>query len=334
MRIFSSAEYCLRVARRMSLMVLSAAVCRACDFCLICVPFGHYDEPEILPYANLLSCSIGADVKQIKRLLEEDDERKQKQQNTGYKYSWDQPIFNDKFEKRRLRVLNAIFVALERYGVKPSIRGREARELSIRVNDENVSFTLDASSQKPDRFNGAAISSRGTPTKLKLSILSWRSSSDFSKSWEDADSQPLEKQLDEIIVELIMSAEQFYRQKQQRHYEWLVERKADLIEEARKRKEEEERLERERLIRLENARVDRLLSDASSLRQAEEIRAYVESVRNMNKRQKPSIGTEDLEVWAEWAIKQADRIDHVASGRFLNSMNDSEETTEIEDGHF
>ena len=64
MRIFSSAEYCLRVARRMSLMVLSAAVCRACDFCLICVPFGHYDEPEILPYANLLSCPIGADVRQ------------------------------------------------------------------------------------------------------------------------------------------------------------------------------------------------------------------------------------------------------------------------------
>jgi hypothetical protein len=64
MRIFSSAEHRLRVALRMSLMVLSAPVCRACDFCLICVPFGHYDEPEILPYAIRLVCSIGADVKQ------------------------------------------------------------------------------------------------------------------------------------------------------------------------------------------------------------------------------------------------------------------------------
>ena len=49
----------------MSLMVLSAAVCRVCDFCLIFVPFGHYDEPEILSYAIPLICPIGADVRQI-----------------------------------------------------------------------------------------------------------------------------------------------------------------------------------------------------------------------------------------------------------------------------
>ena len=65
MRIFSSAEYCLRVARRMSLIALVAPVCRVCDFCLIFVPFGHYDEPEILPYAIPLFCPIGADVRQF-----------------------------------------------------------------------------------------------------------------------------------------------------------------------------------------------------------------------------------------------------------------------------
>ena len=46
------------------MMVLSAAVCRVCDFCLIFVPFGHYDEPEILSYAIPLICPIGADVRQ------------------------------------------------------------------------------------------------------------------------------------------------------------------------------------------------------------------------------------------------------------------------------
>jgi hypothetical protein len=35
------------------------------DFCLIFVPFGHYDEPEILSYAIPLICSIGADVRQV-----------------------------------------------------------------------------------------------------------------------------------------------------------------------------------------------------------------------------------------------------------------------------
>ena len=35
----------------MSLIVFSDAVWRVCDFCLILVPFGHHDEPEILRYA-------------------------------------------------------------------------------------------------------------------------------------------------------------------------------------------------------------------------------------------------------------------------------------------
>jgi len=65
MRIFSSAEYCLRVTRRMSLIALAAPVSRVCNSCLIFVPFGRYDEPETLSYEIRLVCSIGADVKQI-----------------------------------------------------------------------------------------------------------------------------------------------------------------------------------------------------------------------------------------------------------------------------
>jgi hypothetical protein len=33
------------------------------DFCLIFVPFGHYDEPEILPYENPSICPRGVDVR-------------------------------------------------------------------------------------------------------------------------------------------------------------------------------------------------------------------------------------------------------------------------------
>ena len=45
-------------------MASSIIVWRVCDFCLIIVPFGHYDEPEIFPYAIRLICPIGADVRQ------------------------------------------------------------------------------------------------------------------------------------------------------------------------------------------------------------------------------------------------------------------------------
>jgi hypothetical protein len=48
MRIFSSAEYCRRVWRRMSFSTCSAGALFDPDFCFIFAPCG-YDEPEILP---------------------------------------------------------------------------------------------------------------------------------------------------------------------------------------------------------------------------------------------------------------------------------------------
>jgi len=50
MRIFSSAEYCLRIRLRMSRTVCSTSDVDACDFCLTSGPFGPYGEPEILYY--------------------------------------------------------------------------------------------------------------------------------------------------------------------------------------------------------------------------------------------------------------------------------------------
>jgi hypothetical protein len=52
MRIFSSAEKCRRVARRMSLIASSTDCFSGPDFCLIFAPCG-YDDPEILLPENL-----------------------------------------------------------------------------------------------------------------------------------------------------------------------------------------------------------------------------------------------------------------------------------------
>ena len=59
MRIFSSAPYCLRVARRMSLTTLSAD--GFSDPAL-----KGYDEPEILPSSLSQFCLTGADAEQLR----------------------------------------------------------------------------------------------------------------------------------------------------------------------------------------------------------------------------------------------------------------------------
>jgi hypothetical protein len=65
MRIFSSAEKCRRVARRMSLIASSAGCSSGPDFCLIFAPCG-YDDPEILSSWKPLIRLNGADAGHFK----------------------------------------------------------------------------------------------------------------------------------------------------------------------------------------------------------------------------------------------------------------------------
>jgi hypothetical protein len=70
----------------------------------------------------------------IAKLLENDEVRRQKAATEKYVSSWDLPLFDPPFEKRRLRLINAIFTALERCGMKPWLRGKEARDLGVHIN--------------------------------------------------------------------------------------------------------------------------------------------------------------------------------------------------------
>lgn len=216
--------------------------------------------------------------------------------------------------------------------MKPTVQGGGGRNLSVRVNDTHVHYTLDATTQKNDPYRDASVETRGTSNKLRLQILSWGPSSGVHMSWEDTDKIKLEKHLDDIVIELIASGERQYRECQQRHYEWVAKRKAELIEEIRKREEEAKRKERERRIALEKARVDRLLGDATALRQAADIRTYVEAVRQRCSDEDNPVSADELEAWASWALTQADRLDPVRSGRFVQRMKDPEEPNEDENG--
>src|SRR3954454_12030228 len=68
MRIFSSAPYCLRVARRMSVTTCSAEAFCVPAFCLIFAPLKGYDEPEILPSQLSRFCLISADAGHCARI--------------------------------------------------------------------------------------------------------------------------------------------------------------------------------------------------------------------------------------------------------------------------
>lgn len=133
--------------------------------------------------------------------------------------------------------------------------------------------------------------------------------------------KPDEDHVDAIVVTLIVAGSLHYRRGELSRHAWLVERKAARLEELRKRREEEERRERERRIAEEKARIDRLLGEAAAFRQANDIRAYVQSVQTLNTSASNPVPDMTLAGWAAWALAQADRIDPVLSRAFLAGMD-------------
>jgi hypothetical protein len=256
----------------------------------------------------------------IERHLNEDEKRKEKQRASTYTFSWEAPIFDAPFERRRLRVLNAIFVATARAGAKCWTRGREAREIGITVGRQHVYLKLDAVTRQQRK----SPELKNNPDWLKVAILNGYGTDSERISWSDDEAEKIEDKLAAIATEIFVAAENQYRESCIYQYEWRAERRAQLIEEENKKKLEAERLERERKIKAEKDRIDRLLNEANLFRQAKDIRDYVSSVRIAC--QSSDIPLEALDQWCAWALGEAERIDPVASRSFLNDLPKTGET--------
>lgn len=245
----------------------------------------------------------------IERLLEADERRRQVA--LGNAYAWDKPIFDSPFEKRRLRVLNAISVALGHEDYKVSIGGREGRDLGVRIGGQYVSFALDGASRK--RSDSRAYHSQTLPQftpneKLKLEILNLDPIPDMQWTWADGD-QKIEAHLSDIVVCLILAGEIHFRRHRQTNYEWEVERLQELREKRRKEKEEAERQERLRLEREARERIRQLLQEANNWRRARDIRDYVATVQATAAGMASVRDANKISAWVSWALAEADRID-------------------------
>jgi len=264
----------------------------------------------------------------IAKLLRDDEARLQKTLASAYPSSWDKPKFDMAFERRRLKILNGLFTCLHHCGMKPSYGGKEARDLSVMVGNQRVSFSLDsvsAENQLQRERAGYSFDARGEHDKMYLALTNWRFPEKSCRSWQDGKGDALEKHMREIVTELIVAGEESYRQGLIQHREWMIKRKADLLEKKRQAEIEAERKRLERQARLEQRRIDHLLGQADALHRAGQIRAYVTTIRDVNKTAPQPMSDEELDSWAEWALAQADRIDPVASGSYRTRPAESGE---------
>jgi|GEM_PF-4470185 len=68
------------------------------------------------------------------------------------------------------------------------------------------------------------------------------------------------------------------------------------------------------------------MGEADDLTRAETIRTYVARVKEkISQDSSQNVQFEKIEAWSTWALNEADRIDPILSGRFLDPVTDPQE---------
>jgi len=271
----------------------------------------------------LRGCSAKATLQKphrdISKLLIADRERISAQEADEYTFSWDKAKFETIFEKKRLKILNGLFTLLEGLGMKCTQRGKEGRDIYIRVGTTDVGLSLDSPEYLDKNIHTYYRKEVPDGTPLHIKIGHHKELEGIQSLWEGGrlDSK---KCLKEIAFSIIIAAEIFHRNHALFVHKQTIKRKENAIENRRKRIEEAERQERERIRKLEEARVNHLLGLGEALAKAEKIRILIASMKAKQISGHLEVSSEEIEDWASWAMEQANKLDPIGSGKILESI--------------
>jgi hypothetical protein len=252
----------------------------------------------------------------IRRILDEEERKRGGAVGKSYVLSWEQPQFDSPFERRRLRVLSALFVGLSQMGCKPWVSGGPARSVGAVVGKQHVGFSLDHPKAKPNRHGEPQVHG-GKIDTLRFEIAC-RAPEGKSFTWQDSDSENLEHHLTDMVASVVLAGEIQYRSGRTSNYEWAMKRREEMRQLLARQRAEAEEAERRRVARHELNQRMTLMRQAKSWRMANDLRAFIASVVDGA----PSETSPDVEVWAKWGRDVADRMDPLAQpGQLLAKIS-------------
>ncbi len=248
----------------------------------------------------------------VAKLLRQDDERRAKSAGRTYVASWERVLYETPLQQRRLRLVSNIMMAAARcdcrgdLGERPEM-GHPQDGFTVIVGDQRVSFRVAPTETKTAVRGKTADQKAATALEVKVG----------SRVWENVHVSDAAT-IREIAIALILRGEEAHRERALSSHAWWLGRREEIIKRRKKEAEEAVRRERERLAELERKQVARLLAEAEALRNAQAIRAYVQEVKAAS----PRISPGELDAWVERALAQANRIDPVLNGAFLEGSID------------
>ena len=210
-------------------------------------------------------------------------------------------------ERRRLRILSALYIALEARGVRVVEREPRARDVALRHEHDEVGFELTeyvqqkrrplTDAERADSWNAQTkYRQERTPSgRLRGRIVAFGMSG-VPVLWTESEAQPFETLLSEVAAGVIAALAQAKARREQRE------------EDERRRREAraaEQRIEEARQAELPKKQA--LRNDAQNWREARYLRAYVSAVLAA----RPNDAS--MLAWSRWALACADELDPIAS---------------------
>ncbi|MEP0191929.1 MAG: hypothetical protein ABJP70_05830 [Erythrobacter sp.] len=277
-------------------------------------PFGSKNVPEDLEELLALELKaigkvtvpreLGRPPRGLQRLLKKDEKRRLKFAETGW--DWNRPEHDTPFALRQLRIANAILKALSARGHGGELSATEdGYALWAEIGDTGIEVSI----AREDKVHLTSQELRELPPGTSIALNLQTRKGDEPTVWADEKGSRIEKQVEQIVAEVIVAGEARFRQS-------FVDA-ARFEEQQRKWKEE---AQREKLEKAEQQRLADLRQSGELLRQAAEIRELVEQVSAAVESGVVEVSGEELADWKGWANGYVNRIDPVLSGQVLSHL--------------
>jgi len=212
-------------------------------------------------------------------------------------------------ERRRHRVLHALFQALEKQGA--TVAEDDRRHLFAALCGETIEFSCHEKSRKifrpltedEKRWRSDRMVQELQPTgRLEFQVRAWIDQP-LRKVWLETDRQPAEAMLPEIVATFLVLGP------------LLAERTRQREEQQRRWEEEQRRRELERQRRQQDdKRWQRFVRLAEGWKSSELARDFIARLRELEPVEAGPVGGRTLEEWLEWAEGKAGERDPVARG--------------------
>jgi len=203
---------------------------------------------------------------------------------------------------RACLIMDAMLKALESRGLKVRTSGERPLKTIVEVDGENIEISLDEKIRRIDykpaeddrkKYRGhewMIPKYSHLPTgELSLNVRDWHAP---RKTWSDGKRQRLENCLGSFIQGLNEAAKRIKENREQRR-----------LDQMRWDEEKCRREEQARLSRIEEKKADKLISDANSWHQANNIRSFILQMAQLQS------DDAQLSDWIEWSIAYTNKID-------------------------